>query len=154
MGRGVGSQQCARSERGTNHEPITATLCSRGRGIVSAGRADSARTGDPHAHVIVVITLISYIVINPLHFPPDGVMAYGSAAAFLIAVLSGFFALTRTSPYFDKPWVDLPVFVGVRRDAGMGRDGVLQVRMGVHTGPLVGWVIGSSRLACDYWATR
>jgi adenylate cyclase len=28
---------------------------------------------------------------------------------------------------------------------------VLQVRIGVHTGPAVGGVIGSSRLAYDYW---
>ena len=27
----------------------------------------------------------------------------------------------------------------------------LQVRIGVHTGPVVGGVIGSSRLAYDYW---
>jgi class 3 adenylate cyclase len=28
---------------------------------------------------------------------------------------------------------------------------ILQVRIGVHTGPVVGGVIGSSRLAYDYW---
>ena len=35
----------------------------------------------------------------------------------------------------------------------MGKDGgiALEVRIGVHTGPVVGGVIGSSRLAYDYW---
>ena len=37
--------------------------------------------------------------------------------------------------------------------AAMGEGGgiALQVRIGVHTGPVVGGVIGSSRLAYDYW---
>src|SRR5690606_15462973 len=35
----------------------------------------------------------------------------------------------------------------------MGREGkiALEVRIGIHTGPVVGGVIGSSRLAYDYW---
>src|SRR5690606_1772130 len=34
----------------------------------------------------------------------------------------------------------------------MGRDGIaFEVRIGIHTGPVVGGVIGSSRLAYDYW---
>jgi adenylate cyclase len=61
--------------------------------------------------VIAVLTLISYIAINPMHFPPDGVMAYTRAAALLIAGLAGLFLLTRTRFYLDKPWVDLPAFV-------------------------------------------
>ena len=37
--------------------------------------------------------------------------------------------------------------------AALGQGGgiALQVRIGVHTGPVVGGVIGSSRLAYDYW---
>ena len=67
--------------------------------------------------VISIATLISYIVINPMHFPPDGVMAYTRAAALLIAGLAGLFLLTRTRFYLDKPWVDLPAFVVIA--AGM-----------------------------------
>jgi class 3 adenylate cyclase len=61
--------------------------------------------------VIAVITLFSYIILNPLHFPREGVVAYSAAAGALIALMSGFFLLTRTGFYLDNPWVDLPVFV-------------------------------------------
>ena len=82
-------------------------------------RAERAARGQPIRALIViaVVTLISYIVINPLHFPPEGVIAYTFAAGFLIAALAGLFALTRTQFYLDKPWVDLPAFVAVA--AGM-----------------------------------
>ena len=63
--------------------------------------------------VIAIATLISYIVINPMHFPPEGVVAYTRAAAMLILLLIGFFLLTRTQYYLDKPWIDLPVFVAM-----------------------------------------
>lgn len=81
--------------------------------------AERAARGQPIRALIViaVVTLLSYIVINPLHFPPEGVMAYTLAAGFLIAVLSAFFALTRTRFYLDQPWIDLPIFVAVA--AGM-----------------------------------
>jgi class 3 adenylate cyclase len=61
--------------------------------------------------VIAVVTLISYIVINPMHFPPAGVRDYTLAAAVLIAGMVGLFALTRTGFYLDRPWIDVPVFV-------------------------------------------
>jgi len=61
--------------------------------------------------VIAIATLISYIVINPMHFPREGVIAYTQAAGTLIALMTGFFLLTRTQIYLDKPWIDLPVFV-------------------------------------------
>jgi len=82
-------------------------------------RAERSARGQPIRALIViaVVTLLSYIVINPLHFPPEGVMNYTLAAAFLGAGLIGFFALTRTEVYLDKPWLDLPVFVVVA--AGM-----------------------------------
>jgi class 3 adenylate cyclase len=35
------------------------------------------------------------------------------AAAALILMMAGFFALTRTAFYLDRPWVDLPVFVAL-----------------------------------------
>ena len=61
--------------------------------------------------VIAVATLISYIVLNPMHFPREGVIAYTQAAGAFIAAMLGFFFLTRTQIYLEKPWLDLPVFV-------------------------------------------
>lgn len=61
--------------------------------------------------VIAAATLISYIFLNPMHFPPEGVIAYSQAAGALIILMIGFFALTRTTFYLERPWVDLPVFV-------------------------------------------
>ena len=63
--------------------------------------------------VIAIATLLSYIVINPMHFPPAGVIAYTQAAAALIVLMIGFFLLTRTQYYFDRPWIDLPVFIAL-----------------------------------------
>jgi len=63
--------------------------------------------------VIAIATLLSYIVINPMHFPAAGIVAYTQAAASLIVLLIGFFLLTRTQIYLDKPWIDLPVFVAM-----------------------------------------
>ena len=63
--------------------------------------------------VIAAATLFSYIVLNPLHFPREGVIAYTAAAGTLIALMLGFFALTRTNYYLDHPWIDLPVFVAL-----------------------------------------
>jgi len=63
--------------------------------------------------VIAAATLLSYIVINPMHFPPAGVIAYTWAAGALIVMMAGFFLLTRTQAYLDKPWLDLPVFVAL-----------------------------------------
>ncbi|MGQ0588091.1 MAG: adenylate/guanylate cyclase domain-containing protein [Sphingosinicella sp.] len=61
--------------------------------------------------VLAALTLISYILINPMHLPRDGVVAYSAAAGTLILLMAGFFALTRTDIYLDRPWLDLPVFV-------------------------------------------
>ena len=63
--------------------------------------------------VIAIATLLSYIVINPMHFPPAGVIAYTQAAATLILFMIGFFLLTRTQFYLDRPWIDLPVFIAL-----------------------------------------
>ena len=60
---------------------------------------------------IAIATLISYIVLNPIHFPAVGVIAYTQAAGALIVLLVGFFLLTRTEYYLAAPWIDLPVFV-------------------------------------------
>jgi len=82
-------------------------------------RAERTARGQPIRALIVIAaaTLISYVVINPLHLPPAGVKAYTLAAAFLIAALAGLFVLTRTQLYLDKPWLDLPAFVVIA--AGM-----------------------------------
>ena len=61
--------------------------------------------------IIAVATVLSYIVINPMHFPREGVIAYTQAAGAFIIVLLGFFFLTRTQVYLEKPWLDLPVFI-------------------------------------------
>lgn len=61
--------------------------------------------------VIAITTLLGYILINPLHFPPEGVAAYVRAAAALSALMVGFFLLTRTRFYRETPAIDLPVFI-------------------------------------------
>ena len=61
--------------------------------------------------VIAIATLLGYIVINPLHFPPEGVAAYVRAAGSLIVLMVGFWLLTRTDFYLDRPWIDFPVFI-------------------------------------------
>ena len=61
--------------------------------------------------LIAAATLISYIILNPMHFPREGVVAYTQAAGALIVLMAGFFLLTRTQIYLDKPWLDLPVFI-------------------------------------------
>jgi adenylate cyclase len=61
--------------------------------------------------LIAVATLISYLILNPLHFERDGVIAYSAAAGVLIVLMLGFLMLTRTEIYLDRPWLDLPVFI-------------------------------------------
>jgi adenylate cyclase len=82
-------------------------------------RAERAERGQAIRALILIAaaTLLSYLVLNPLHFPREGVAAYTAAAGMLILVLAGFFLLSRTQAYLDRPWVDLPVFVLVA--AGM-----------------------------------
>ena len=65
--------------------------------------------------VIAIATLLSYIVLNPLHFPPEGVIAYNRAAGALIAVLVGFFAADPDRFYLDTA---LDRSAGLRRDGG------------------------------------
>lgn len=78
-------------------------------------RAERAERGAAIRALIVIaaVTLASYIVINPLHFPTEGVVAYTQAAGLLIAFMAGFFALTRTPFYRDHPWIDLAVFTAL-----------------------------------------
>jgi class 3 adenylate cyclase len=78
-------------------------------------RAERSERGQAIRALILIAaaTLLSYMLINPFHFPPAGVASYDQAAVALIAVLAGFWLLTRTSFYLDRPWLDLPVFVAV-----------------------------------------
>ncbi|MGE0179796.1 MAG: adenylate/guanylate cyclase domain-containing protein [Sphingomonas sp.] len=61
--------------------------------------------------VIAVLTLVSYIVLNPLHFPAAGAQRYVAAAATLIGLMAGLFLLTGTEFYRATPFVDLPIFI-------------------------------------------
>ncbi|HST35516.1 MAG TPA: adenylate/guanylate cyclase domain-containing protein [Allosphingosinicella sp.] len=63
--------------------------------------------------VIAILTLLSYVGLNPAHFPAEGVIAYNKAAGALIAAMVALFALTRTDFYRDTPWIDLPIFVAM-----------------------------------------
>jgi adenylate cyclase len=78
-------------------------------------RAERAERGQAIRALIVIAiaTILSYIVINPMHFPAAGVVAYTQAAAALIVLMAGYFLLTRTSFYLDKVWIDLPVFIAL-----------------------------------------
>jgi len=78
-------------------------------------RSEREQRGQPIRALIfvAVTTLFSYIILNPMHFPPSGVIAYSAAAGVLIALMIGFFFLTRTRPYLEKPWIDLPIFVAL-----------------------------------------
>jgi class 3 adenylate cyclase len=76
-------------------------------------RAERAERGQAIRALIAIAiaTILSYIVLNPMHFPREGVIAYTQAAATLIVLMAGLFLLTRTQFYLDKPWIDLPAFV-------------------------------------------
>lgn len=59
---------------------------------------------------LAVVTLISYIGFNPMHFPTEGVLEYNIAAGIFIALLLGFFGLTYTGIYVERGWVDIIIF--------------------------------------------
>lgn len=82
-------------------------------------RTERAERGQAIRALILVaaLTLFAYILINPLHFPREGVIAYAAAAGALIALMAGYFLLTRTTLYLERPWIDLPVFAALA--AGM-----------------------------------
>src|SRR5688572_17711533 len=78
-------------------------------------RAERAERGQAIRALIVIAaaTLVSYIVINPLHFPREGVVAYTAAAGALIVPMPGYFLLTRTAFYLEPHWIDFPVFTAL-----------------------------------------
>lgn len=59
---------------------------------------------------IGIVTLVSYIGFNPMHFPPEGVIAYNMAAIPFILILAGIAGLTFTRFYIEQPWIDLVIF--------------------------------------------
>lgn len=60
--------------------------------------------------VIGIATFVSYITLNPLHFPREGVIAYSIAAGIFVAVLGGFYVLLGTRFYLTHGWTDLALF--------------------------------------------
>ena len=60
--------------------------------------------------LIAIATFIFYIILNPLHFPREGVQAYTAAAVAFILVLIGFYAVSKTEYYLAHGWVDAPIF--------------------------------------------
>jgi adenylate cyclase len=63
--------------------------------------------------VVAAVTLLSYIVMNPTHFPPDGALAYSYAAITFIALMAGLFIATTQVYYLENGWVDLPIFLAM-----------------------------------------
>lgn len=59
---------------------------------------------------IGIVTLISYIGFNPMHFPIEGVLAYNLAAGPFILLLAGLVGLTFTDVYAEKAWIDPIIF--------------------------------------------
>jgi class 3 adenylate cyclase len=57
-----------------------------------------------------MVTLISYIGFNPLHFPREGVIAYNIAAAVFLTFLAGVIGLTFTRFYIACGWIDIVIF--------------------------------------------
>ncbi|MGZ8311633.1 MAG: hypothetical protein ACXWUR_06165, partial [Allosphingosinicella sp.] len=49
--------------------------------------------------LIAVATFLSYLIINPMHLPKAGVIAYTMAAGTLIVLMAGYWLLTRTQFY-------------------------------------------------------
>ncbi|WP_209347805.1 adenylate/guanylate cyclase domain-containing protein [Pontixanthobacter sp. CEM42] len=59
---------------------------------------------------IGIITLISYIGFNPMHFPRDGVLQYNLAAGPFVLLLAGVFGITFTRFYVVQGWIDIVIF--------------------------------------------
>jgi adenylate cyclase len=78
-------------------------------------RAERAERGQAIRALIViaVVTLFSYILLNPMHFSREGVIAYTASAGALITLMIGFFLLTRARFYLGATWIDLPVFAAL-----------------------------------------
>ncbi|MBV7260077.1 adenylate/guanylate cyclase domain-containing protein [Erythrobacter crassostreae] len=75
-----------------------------------ASERDARIPGTRFLAAIGIVTLISYIGFNPMHFPIEGVLDYNLAAGPFILVLGGIIGLTFTRFYVDRPWIDLVIF--------------------------------------------
>lgn len=60
--------------------------------------------------LIAIVTFVSYLMLNPMHFPREGVIEYSVAAGIFILVLGCFFALTFSRFYLEQGWVDFVLF--------------------------------------------
>lgn len=82
------------------------------RNYIVAERA--ARIPATRALILIgIATFLSYITMNPMYFPREGVIAYTIAAGVFIAVLVGYYFLTQTRFYLEQRWVDLVLFTGL-----------------------------------------
>jgi class 3 adenylate cyclase len=63
--------------------------------------------------VIAALTLVSYMVMNPMHFPREGVLAYSAAAIVFLLLMVGLFVATRSPYYLSNGWVDFPIFLAM-----------------------------------------
>lgn len=80
------------------------------RAFLTAERGN--RAGAIRALIIIgIATVLGYMLLNPLHFPPEGVAAYVRAGTTLILFLASYWLLSRTAFYLDNPWVDLPLYL-------------------------------------------
>jgi len=63
--------------------------------------------------LIGIATFLSYITMNPMYFPREGVIAYTIAAGIFIIVLVCFLLLMQSRFYIEHLWVDLILFTGL-----------------------------------------
>ena len=63
--------------------------------------------------LIAIATFLFYLIINPLHFPREGILAYTAAALAFILVLAGFYVVSKTDFYLGHGWIDAPIFAAV-----------------------------------------
>ena len=60
--------------------------------------------------LIAIATFIFYMILNPLHFPREGVLAYTAAAVAFILVLMGYYAVSKSDFYLNHGWIDVLIF--------------------------------------------
>lgn len=63
--------------------------------------------------LIALVTFVSYLTLNPMYFPREGVIEYTFAAGCFMAVLGLFFWLSFQKFYLDQGWVDVVLFCGM-----------------------------------------
>lgn len=68
---------------------------------------------------IGLLTFLSYLTLNPMYFPREGVIAYNIAAGLFMGVLGGFLLVMRTRFYVEKPWIDFLLFAALTVAMGM-----------------------------------